>query len=744
MNHVYPPPPPEPHEQALQNSTFASKTKSKIGENMKKFISIRYKMVALILSCIVFVSLLICLVLGLQIQSVTLESYNRSIEQQVFSINKTLSIFASNSQNIVETLSKQRLLRISNENNVSNIYNRNGFEDLSEEGLAHHRSVQNMFVSVCDAYPDVVDVYMGTISGGFVGWDDAEDMKGIDPRLRPWYQASVKNPENIVLTQAYMSSTKELVITFAKTVKDMKNKEIVGVIGVDISLTNLKKFMDSMKVGRTGYCVLLQNDGTILVDPKHENVIFKEVKDCGISSYAELENASDAPFDIYVDNIKYQTQVFKTTSMDMILVTFVEKLELLEIFYSLIFSMFIIALVLFVISIIFVTIFSKNLKGYFSRLEVIFKKIAKGDTTSRINYKSNDEIGILMGYFDESIDHMSDMLKLLVKETDQMAKVGSVLSSDMEKTAISAQIVINNISGIKDEIMRQASSVTEILATVEQAIRIIEHLDLSIESQSDSVANSLSQMERMTCNINTIAETLKKNNELIKKLCSKTISGKEGAKIANEVVAQIAERSDSLLEASLVIQNIANQTNLLAMNAAIEASHAGESGKGFAVVADEIRKLAEESNMQGKQIANVLKETIEVINHLIKAGSGAESIFDEVYELTNNISVQEDSIEKELKEQTERTNIALDMMKDIKEVANGIRNGSAEMLEGNKAIAKEMKLLDSMTRTINTNMHEMNDGAVEIATNIMESNNLSRKNKDSIKEIVDVMNNFKV
>jgi len=729
---------PPPEKSSFWNS------KDKTGENMKRFVSIRFKMVIWILSCIILLSVIVCAVLGFQAQTSTLESYNRFIEKQVFTINKTLSTFMSNNKNIVQTLSKQKLLRTSNSSNVSNNYNQNGFEDLNEEGLAHHRSLQNMFLSIKDAYPEVVDVYLGTSSGGFAGWDDGEDMKGVDPRLRPWYQAGIGEPDKIVLTKAYMSATNELVITFAKTIKDMEDKEVLGVIGVDISLTNLAKFMDSIKIGETGYCLLAEKDGTILVDAKHEDVIFKNLKDCGIPSYTKLENAGDESFDIDVDNKKYQVQVFKTEAMDMKIITLVEKSELLELFHNLVFNMIIIALVLFALGVILVTILSRGLKRYFSRMEFVFKKIAKGNTTARINYNTNDEIGLLMGYFDESIEHMSIMLKLLVKETDQMAKVGGILSSDMEKTAMSAQIVTTNISTLKDEIIRQASSITEILATIEQAIRIIEHLDLSIESQNDSVVNGLKQMERMTQNINAITEMLKKNNDLIKELCSKTISGKEGARMANEVVAQIAEKSDSLLEASLVIQNIASQTNLLAMNAAIEAAHAGESGKGFAVVADEIRKLAEESNMQGKQIAIVLKDTIEVIKHLIEAGRGAESVFDEVYELTTNISEQEDLIEKELKEQTAGTSITLGMMKDIKEVANGIKDGSTEMLEGNRSIAKEMKLLDSLTRTINNNMHEMHNGAKEITSNIVEANDLTRKNKDSIKAIVDVMNNFEV
>lgn len=339
---------------------------------------------------------------------------------------------------------------------------------------------------------------------------------------------------------------------------------------------------------------------------------------------------------------------------------------------------------------------------------------------------------------------MSIILGILAKETDQMEKIGTTLSVDMDKTATAAQQVTNHVNGIKDEILRQASSVAEILATVEQSINIIKLLDSSIESQNTSVSNGVHQMEGMTVSIKTITEMLAKNNQLIKDLCEKTIQGKDGARTANEVVGQIAEKSDSLLEASLVIQNIASQTNLLAMNAAIEAAHAGESGKGFAVVADEIRKLAEESNMQGKQIANVLKETIEVIKHLIEAGHGAESIFDEVYELTNNISCQEDLIEKELKEQAEGTSIALEMMKDIKEVALGIKDGSTEMLEGNEAVADEMKKLDSLTRIISDSMSEMSNGAVEITNTIIEANDITQQNKASIDSLVSAMDKFKL
>ena len=710
---------------------------------MKKFVSIRVKMIISLILCVVLLSTLICGVIGIQVYKSTKRRYGRFIAQQIFTIDKTLAMFIQNGKNMADSLSKQYLLRSTTPYNLPD-YKETGLDVLDADSRLHYDDIHNMFSTMKDTYTETENVFIGTKWGSFIVLNSLSDVKTFDPRKRTWYQDAMKNPNDVILTKAYQSSTGGIVISFAKTVKDVVGKDIIGVVGVDVSLDMLDKFMDSIKIGKTGYCLLIEDNETILVDPKHKENIFKTLDNSGIPSYALIKNAKDEPFEMVIDGIKYQAQVHKVEGLNVKVVALVEKNELLEIFYTLLMSMIFITLALFVLSFIISMIFSKGLKNYFARLENVFKKIARGDTTARINYKTNDEIGKLMEYFDLSIEHMNIMLQTLVRETGAMVEIGSTLSQDMTNTTNSAKHVTGNINEIKDEILRQASSVTEIISTIEQAIRIIELLDDSIERQNNSVGNGLKQMEGITQSIATITEMLKTNNELVKSLLTKTIMGKDGAKTANEVVSQIAEKSDSLLEASLVIQNIASQTNLLAMNAAIEAAHAGESGKGFAVVADEIRKLAEESNMQGKQIAIVLKETIEVIKNLITAGKGAEHIFDEVYALTNNISGQEDLIEKEIKEQAEGTRLALNMMKDIKEVAIGIKDGSSEMLEGNRAVADEMKKLDALTRLISDSMQEMTVGAKEITATIVEANDITQQNKESIDSIVEIMNRFTV
>ena len=608
-----------------------------------------------------------------------------------------------------------------------------------------YKNLKNIFDSIKSSYPELVNVFIGSKWHTFAISNDASNLTGVDPLKRPWYIKAIQDPEHSVVTPIYRSISDDMVITFAKAIKAEDGSEIIGAVGVDISLENLVALMEKIKIGKNGYCLLVENTGTVIVDPKHENLAAKKISECGIPCYNKIQSAkNDDIFDMEIDGKSFKASVHAADQINSKLVVLVERSELLETFNQLLFNMVVITLILLVLALFASLVFSKVLKKYFGDLEFIFKKIAKGDTKIRVNYQSNDEIGQLMSYFDESLEHMHVMIKTLFEQLTTMNAIGLTLSQDMAKTLQLTSNSTGSIENLKDEILRQASSVQEILSTVEQSIRIIQLLDSSIESQTTSVDESANQMQKMTNNIHAITDMLKRNNEVIKILLNKTVAGKEGTKKANEVVSQIAERSDSLLEASLVIQNIASQTNLLAMNAAIEAAHAGESGKGFAVVADEIRKLAEESNMQGKQIASVLKETIDVIQHLIEAGAGAESIFDEVHSLTTNISQQEDFIEAELQGQQESTSIAFDVMKNIRDEGFNIKAGSSEMFEGNTAVLDEMKKLDVLTRIISESMQEIMEGAKEITKVIDEANNMTQKNKNSIEEITKIADNFEV
>ena len=346
--------------------------------------------------------------------------------------------------------------------------------------------------------------------------------------------------------------------------------------------------------------------------------------------------------------------------------------------------------------------------------------------------------------FNTTMDKVAAMVNSLIHESKTMQHVGDDLYNNMNETASAINEISANVESIKRQAITQAASVQKTGNVVETIIEQIQQLDKEIALQAGAVTQSSSSVGEMAANIVTITQTLERNNNLIKEMYSMTIDGKNGAQTANAVVQQIAERSDSLLEASVIIQNIASQTNLLAMNAAIEAAHAGETGKGFAVVADEIRKLAEESNAQGKQIGGVLKESIEIINTLIAAGNGAEQTFDRVYELATRISEQEDFVTRSMQEQMHANKEVLTAIKGINSTTNTVKAGSSEMLSGSGEVAREMNKLDGLTQVITNSMDEMSAGAIQINNAVVEVNDLVQKNKESIEILANKVKEFTV
>ena len=248
----------------------------------------------------------------------------------------------------------------------------------------------------------------------------------------------------------------------------------------------------------------------------------------------------------------------------------------------------------------------------------------------------------------------------------------------------------------------------------------------------------------MVSNIASITQTLGRTDDVIKTLASATADGKETITNSSTVTQRIAEESGGLLEASNVIQHIASQTNLLAMNAAIEAAHAGEAGKGFAVVADEIRKLAEESSAQGKTITETLKVLSGEISTLSESAKVADEKFNIIFNLSDQVKNMSQRLMEAMREQENGSREVLAAIRDINTVTNQVNDGSAEMLRGGENVAQEMQKLDELTRIISDSMNEMASGAVQIRNAVTEVNEITQKNKQSIENLSNEVKKFKV
>ena len=709
---------------------------------MKKALSIRFRLLRAITITIISIIGFISAVVGYELYKRNTALFNEFTAQQFFNVEKSINLLIQKGENVVTMLTSHPAVRGADDT----IYNYTIEAQKSGRIYTHtgktEQELVTLFKAIEESFSEFQDVYMGTRWGGIATSWSGEDELGYDPRQRSWYKQAAEANGAIVITPVYIATDGTPVVAVAKAIKD-GNGTLLGCVGVDINLSDLTSFISSVKIGNTGYCMLVQDDGMILADAAHSAFISKNLSDVD-AAFAKITQKKEGSVFITLDGKQRKAYIFPFPELRWKLIVIVEQREILSLFYALVRIMILIGLLMFVIYFTLAIIAARALKRYFARLESMFEKIAAGDLTDRVAVKRNNEIGRLMTNLNMAIEHTHAMLTVLKEEADKMTAIGSDLSSNMEETAAAVKQISSNATTVKEKALMQAAGVTETAAAGEQIQGKLNLLVEGITRQSESITQSSALITRTAENMLRINKILSQNDELIKTVYGQMKAGTDGARAANEFVKKIAERSEALLEASQVIQNIASQTNLLAMNAAIEAAHAGESGKGFAVVADEIRKLAEESNMQGKQIGAVIKESTEIIAQVSEAGIQAEKTFTDVYGLISNISEKEDSIVDLMREQEENGTQVLSAIETINKVTKDVSTASIEMLEGGKQIAEEMQKLAEITRETTDSMTEIASGAEQITDAVEEVVSITEQNKTSIDHLAQEVGKFKI
>lgn len=518
--------------------------------------------------------------------------------------------------------------------------------------------------------------YFGNERGVMVDSDPNINRIGYDPTTRPWYQQA-KQQYSTIITKPYMDVAYNLlVVSIAKSTLD-------GVVGGDVSIASIVNSVNNMALPADGYAMMLHKDGTVIAY-KDTSKLMGEMSriDSQLTHQLVTQNTKTGEFTpVYFQSEKREKLLWGEAipNTDWQLLFVLDKQALEAPLARLIITQLILVLVVLVVSVVLISWLLSALLAPLARVSQALSHIAQGngDLTQRISVDTQDEVGVLADSFNLFVSSQHQLIS-------HIRQLATDLDLDAEKSLLTNQASVHELQRQQQEVAMVATAVTEMSSATHEIAANAENTASAAQQSAQSSAQGKGLVDKTRNTINSLATEIDETTL---------------------VISQLSLHAQAISSILTTIQEIAEQTNLLALNAAIEAARAGEQGRGFAVVADEVRVLSRRTQSStaeiyttietlqntSKQAVKLMDSSKVIANNSVDDVNAAAKALEEITVAVNEISDMAGQIAVAAEEQTQVTNeitrntVAIKDVTDEITISASTHLGQAETLKGRAA-----------------------------------------------------------